>query len=64
MASRFSSSPSTHPEHFDAVITDPRGNVQEIRVKQDQPGTDWIWGAFQMPGAGRFGELHQLWQQT
>ena len=54
--------PVEHPELFDAVITDASDNVLEIRVKQPQPGTHWIWGAFQMPGA-TFCELHELWQQ-
>jgi glucose-1-phosphate thymidylyltransferase len=35
--------------------------VLEIRVKQPDPGTNWIWGAFKMP-ARVFHELHALWQ--
>lgn len=48
------------PEVFDAVVTDGRGLVQEIQVKSSQPKTDWVWGAFQMPGHV-FQELHDLW---
>jgi dTDP-glucose pyrophosphorylase len=53
--------PVERPEQFDAVIlgTDGR-SVTEIRVKQRNPGTQWIWGAFKMP-ARVFRELHDLW---
>lgn len=43
--------PVERPEFFDAVATEEDGRVREIRVKQSQPGTNWIWGAFKMPGA-------------
>ncbi len=49
-----------HPEFFDAVLTDEDDRVREIRVKEPEPGTHWIWGAFQMPGA-TLRELHALW---
>ncbi len=52
--------PVEHPELFDAVLTDDLGGVREIRVKQPDPGTKWIWGAFQMPGAV-LRALHALW---
>lgn len=52
--------PVADPEHFDAVLLDGE-RVREIRVKQDAPGTHWIWGAFKMPGHV-FRELHALWQ--
>lgn len=43
--------PVDHPEHFDAVLTDEGGDqVREIRVKRQDAGTPWIWGAFGMPG--------------
>src|SRR5690606_21645101 len=43
--------PVDHPEHFDAVLTDEGGEqVREIRVKRQDAGTPWIWGAFGMPG--------------
>lgn len=54
--------PVDRPEQFDAVALDDRNQVIEIRVKQSNPGTHWIWGAFKMPGTV-FHELHQLWQR-
>ncbi len=54
--------PVEHPEFFDAVITDHADRVREIRVKDSEPGTEWIWGAFQMPGFV-LRELHALWQE-
>ena len=52
--------PVERPQLFDAVVLDGADRVREIRVKQDNPGTHWIWGAFKMP-APVFGELHRLW---
>jgi dTDP-glucose pyrophosphorylase len=52
--------PVERPEFFDSVLTDDRGRVREIRVKDSASGTHWIWGAFKMPGAV-LEELHQLW---
>jgi len=54
--------PVDHPEAFDAVALDRDGRVVEIQVKQSQPSTNWIWGAFAMPGA-IFRDLHTLWHQ-
>jgi len=51
--------PVSRPEHFDAVLLDGE-RVVEIRVKHDDPGTRWIWGAFKMP-VRVFRELHALW---
>ena len=52
--------PVEHPELFDAVVLDERDQVLEVRVQQRDPGTDWIWGAFRLPGHV-FHELHALW---
>jgi dTDP-glucose pyrophosphorylase len=41
--------PVSEPERFDAVLTDDRDNVTELRVKSAEPGTSWIWGAFGGP---------------
>jgi dTDP-glucose pyrophosphorylase len=49
--------PVEQPELFDAVITD---DVLEIRVKAENPGTNWVWGAFKMPGY-TLHELRDLW---
>lgn len=51
--------PVERPELFDAVALDDE-RVLEIRVKQPDPGTNWIWGAFSMP-ARVFHELRRLW---
>ena len=52
--------PVERPQLFDAVVLEDTERVREIRVKQDNPGTHWIWGAFKMPSL-IFHELHQLW---
>jgi glucose-1-phosphate thymidylyltransferase len=52
--------PVDRPERFDAVLTDPDGRVVEIRVKRQDPGTSWIWGAFKLSGT-TLRELHDLW---
>lgn len=55
--------PVDRPEQFDAVmLADDDLHVTEIRVKQPDPGTHWIWGAFKMPGAVLH-QLHHLWEQ-
>ncbi len=52
--------PVDRPELFDAVVTDGRGYVEEIQVKQENARSNWVWGAVRMPGR-IFHELHQLW---
>jgi glucose-1-phosphate thymidylyltransferase len=52
--------PVDRPELFDAVALDEADRVLEIRVKQPNAGTRWIWGAFKMP-ARIFHELRALW---
>jgi dTDP-glucose pyrophosphorylase len=52
--------PVEHPELFDAVVTDARGRVEEIEVKRQGARSQWIWGAFKMPGSVMH-ELHRLW---
>lgn len=42
--------PVDRPEAFDAVVTDEAGRVQEIQVKHPDAKSNWIWGAFRMPG--------------
>lgn len=54
--------PVEQPERFDAVALDESDRVLEIRVKQADPGTHWIWGAFKMPGSV-FHELRALWHE-
>ena len=54
--------PVERPEFFDAVVTDDAGNVREIQVKQPDARSNWIWGAFKMPGRVLH-ELYDLWRQ-
>ena len=54
--------PVERPERFDAVALEDDDRVLEIRVKQANPGTNWIWGAFKMPGAV-FHALRALWYE-
>lgn len=53
--------PVHNPEFFDAVLLNEKQEVQEIQVKQPNPSSNWIWGAFRMPGQ-IFHELFQLWK--
>jgi glucose-1-phosphate thymidylyltransferase len=52
--------PVDRPELFDAVITGPGERVLEIQVKCGSAETQWIWGAFKIPGR-ILAELHRLW---
>ena len=52
--------PVDRPELFDAVVSTPDGRVLRVEVKQPKPGSNWIWGAFKMPGAV-LAELFLLW---
>ncbi len=54
--------PVDRPEAFDAVVTDEQGQVQEIQVKHPDAKSNWIWGAFKLPGRVLH-ELEALWQQ-
>ena len=52
--------PVERPEFFDAVVLDERGRVLEIQVKQEAAASNWIWGAFKMPGRV-LKDLRRLW---
>ena len=52
--------PVEHPQHFDAVVTDPQGRVLSIDGKSEEVRSHWIWGAFKMPGHV-FHELREFW---
>lgn len=54
--------PVERPEFFDAVVTSDNSQIEEIQVKQSNTRSNWIWGAFKMPGS-TFHELHLLWQE-
>jgi glucose-1-phosphate thymidylyltransferase len=53
--------PVQRPELFDAVVLNG-GNVSEIQVKRANAGSNWVWGAFKMPGSV-FRSLHRLWMK-
>ena len=52
--------PVEHPEFFDAVVTDDSGRLECIQVKDRAAKSNWVWGAFKMPGA-TLTALHDLW---
>jgi glucose-1-phosphate thymidylyltransferase len=54
--------PVQNPEVFDAVSTDPEGNVRTIEVKAPVPRSNWIWGAFKLPGRALH-DLCRLWNE-
>jgi tRNA (mo5U34)-methyltransferase len=54
--------PVEKPAAFDAVVTDEHGNVLEIQVKHPDAKSNWIWGAFKMPGRVLH-ELEALWRR-
>ena len=54
--------PVARPELFDAVVSDDAGRVREIQVKREGAESNWIWGAFGMPGAVLH-ELYRLWRR-
>ncbi|MBZ9814439.1 nucleotidyltransferase family protein [Mesorhizobium sp. CA7] len=54
--------PVDRPELFDAVVLDQSGRVKQIQVKQADAATNWVWGAFKMPGR-IFHQLAALWRQ-
>lgn len=53
--------PVERPELFDAVVMDEAGRVEEIQVKSHEARSNWIWGAFKMPGHV-FHALHAFWE--
>jgi dTDP-glucose pyrophosphorylase len=54
--------PVDRPQQFDAVVTVGE-SVLEVQVKHHQPATNWVWGAFRMPGRV-FEELHAIWSEA
>jgi dTDP-glucose pyrophosphorylase len=53
--------PVTEPALFDAVVLGEADTVEEIQVKDPNARSNWIWGAFKMPGRV-LNELHTLWR--
>jgi dTDP-glucose pyrophosphorylase len=54
--------PVAHPELFDAVVSDSENRVREIQVKREGAESNWVWGAFGMPGAVLH-DLYRLWRR-
>lgn len=54
--------PVERPELFDAVVTGADGRVREIQVKRPGAASNWVWGAFKMPGAV-LADLESLWRE-
>ena len=52
--------PVEEPQYFDAVVFDDENRVKEIQVKSNSASSNWIWGAFKMPGS-IFKQLFDLW---
>ncbi len=53
--------PVENPQAFDAVLRDASGRVEQVVVKQENPGSNWIWGAVTASGRA-FHELRALWE--
>lgn len=53
--------PVENPQAFDAVLRDAGGRVERVVVKQENPGSNWIWGAVTASGRA-FHDLHALWE--
>jgi glucose-1-phosphate thymidylyltransferase len=54
--------PVREPQFFDSVEQDGEGRVTHIRVKQLEARSNWIWGAFKMPGS-TLQALFDLWEE-
>jgi glucose-1-phosphate thymidylyltransferase len=54
--------PVARPELFDAVVSDPDGRVRQIQVKTPGAQSNWVWGAFRMPGSVLH-DLYGLWRE-
>ncbi|PAX08047.1 sugar phosphate nucleotidyltransferase [Sphingomonas lenta] len=52
--------PVERPELFDAVVLGDGDRVEEVQVKREGARSNWVWGAFRMPGRV-FHDLHRLW---
>lgn len=52
--------PVRRPHLFDAVRCNSEGYVEEVQVKVPHPDSNWVWGAFRLPGR-IMAELYELW---
>jgi len=53
--------PVADPSAFDAVVCDELGYVEQVQVKQEGPGSHWVWGAVTTTGEC-FYRLKVLWE--
>ncbi len=53
--------PVENPQAFDAVLRDASGRVERVVVKQENPGSNWVWGAVTASGRA-FHDLYALWE--
>jgi glucose-1-phosphate thymidylyltransferase len=53
--------PVADPSAFDAVVCDELGCVEQVQVKQQRPGSHWVWGAVTATGEC-FYRLKVLWE--
>lgn len=53
--------PVNDPQNFDAVLSDESGLVEQVKVKQADAGTPWVWGAVTSTGEA-FHALKLLWE--
>jgi dTDP-glucose pyrophosphorylase len=54
--------PVEQPQFFDAVVLDEAMRVRDIQVKREDASSQWIWGAFKMPGHV-LEALRRLWRE-
>ncbi len=54
--------PVERPQSFDVVVTDAGGWVREVQVKQANPSSNWVWGAFKATGS-ILHDLCRLWRE-
>ncbi|HSV13768.1 MAG TPA: nucleotidyltransferase family protein [Tepidisphaeraceae bacterium] len=54
--------PVSHPEFFDAVVTNEHGEVVEVQVKRPDAESHWVWGAFKIPQSVLM-DLHEIWRE-
>jgi dTDP-glucose pyrophosphorylase len=53
---------SDEPRRFDSVIMDAKGRVLDIRVKEENAASKWVWGALRLSGRVLH-RLSDLWEE-
>jgi glucose-1-phosphate thymidylyltransferase len=54
--------PVVNPQQFDSVECESDGRVSRITVKDPAARSNWVWGAFKMPGSTLW-DLFDLWNR-